>query len=94
MAISKLEDAEGKWYVDLFGRRNTHTFILEHLEEDAWQHDLSHGWYIGITMHRTLLTYIQRDIQKRFLEDPVTATADIEKLNRKLISKIFKYGVH
>lgn len=81
--ISKPEDAVGKWYLSLFGETNAHSFVLEYLND---------GWFFTLDIKRSSLTTSQRNIEMRFLTDPVDSPAEIEKLNRKLIDKVFKIG--
>lgn len=83
--IDKPEDAVGKWYVSILGAQNYYTFIVEYLSDD---------WYYFLEVGRQSVVDKQRPVQFRFLRDPITAQNDVDKLNRGLIHKIFKYGDH
>lgn len=82
--IEKPEEAVGKWYVSMLGAHSYYTFIVDYQSSD---------WYYFLEVGRQSVVDKHQQIQFRFLRDPITAQDDINILSRRLIHKIFKYGV-
>lgn len=88
--IEKPEDAVGKWYISLLGETKRHSFVIDYLgvEKLTGKH-----MYYFLEVRLKDVFANQRAFEFRFMKEPIESQYEINKLNQRLIHKIFKYGV-